>query len=269
MEKHSIDGEIDFYKELEKSICENDNSLDENICLITKHPLVDNSVKLNCCHSFNYSSIYKDYLQQKMNSFNVRDNKSLLKCPYCRKIQKDMLPYYPELSLKLIYGINTLDIVYKLIKDRHNKFVYANTINYFTGKCNFVESSIVDGTEHSCSCLKTSVILHGETQKTYCFQHISLAKKEYLYQEKEKKRALKKQETVLKKEEEKKQKALKKEEEKKMKKLEQNINTIIGGNPLVAKCDQILKSGKNKGLQCSCNIFENGKCKKHSVKSTT
>jgi len=264
-----MDGEIDFYKELEKSICENNIPLDENICLITKYPLVDNYVKLNCCHSFNYSSIYKDYLQQKMNDYNISNNKSVLKCPYCRKIQKDMLPYYPESSLKLIYGINTEDVVYKLIKDRHNKFVYANTICYSTGKCNFVEISVIDGLQNSCGCLKTSVILHNESQKTYCFQHISLAKKAYLYQEKEKKRALKKQETALKKEEDKKQRALKKEEEKKMKKLEQNINTIIGGNPLVAKCDQILKSGKNKGLQCSCKIFENGKCKKHSVKSTT
>ena len=66
--KYNIEGEIDFYAELNKDISGNNisgkdinginsNTNDEddtNKCLITRLPLVDGFVRMECGHSFNY-----------------------------------------------------------------------------------------------------------------------------------------------------------------------------------------------------------------------
>jgi hypothetical protein len=163
MVKYEIEGNIDFYKELNELNNENINTNESNNCLITNVQLTDKFVKLKCGHSFNYIPIYNDIYHSKfkINSVGVNYPTNKIKCPYCRNSQSLLLPYYEELKLPLIYGINTNDIFYNVVKNKYNKFVYANTVSYFSGICCFMSS---DDNE----CINTNVILHTETKKTYC-----------------------------------------------------------------------------------------------------
>ena len=58
MDKYIIEGGLDFYEELYKSLdIEETNEKteeDNNLCLITNQPLTEKSVELNCGHKFNY-----------------------------------------------------------------------------------------------------------------------------------------------------------------------------------------------------------------------
>ena len=69
MKKYIIEGGIDFYSELYKSldIEENINKIeaDNNICLISNLPLTDKYIKLNCGHKFNYIPLYHDIYNHK------------------------------------------------------------------------------------------------------------------------------------------------------------------------------------------------------------
>ena len=249
MIKYEIEGNIDFYKELDKINENDDKILNDNICLITNQPLGEFCVTLKCKHSFNYTAIYNDiyyskFIINKTNNVVVNYPTNKIKCPYCRSMQYKLLPYHEELNLPMIYGINTDNFLYTVVKNRHNKFVYANTLSYFPGICCF---SLHPENEEDNMCKNTNVILHSETKKTYCNEHISIIKKEYLNNIKN----MKKQALQLKKKQEK--------EEKK----EENKKKITELLPL---CQQILKAGKNKGTICGCKVYLLDKCKKHTPK---
>lgn len=123
MEKYKIEGNINFQEELYKMLDEESDD-EEQLCQITRLPLKDKYVTLECKHHFNYDSLYREICKQKY-EFKTYEPKSLskkdlqkfrdskldyfIKCPYCRNIQFTVLPYYKELSLKKIYGINSLD----------------------------------------------------------------------------------------------------------------------------------------------------------------
>jgi sarcosine oxidase delta subunit len=80
----------------------------ENICLITFEPLTDNHVQLYCGHSFNYEAIYNEVFQQKHKYISTaikRVGKYQIKCPYCRNIQKGLLP--PRENFELVEKVNT------------------------------------------------------------------------------------------------------------------------------------------------------------------
>lgn len=118
MKKYNIEGGIDFYGELYKSldIDENINEIeaDDNICLISNLPLTDKFIKMNCGHKFNYKALYKDLVnhKSKFNSFEPsisRLSNNEIRCPYCRAIQSGVLPYYEELGLPKISGVNYID----------------------------------------------------------------------------------------------------------------------------------------------------------------
>ena len=251
MIKYEIEGNIDFYKELNEINNNEMNAVNDNICLITNEPLGEYYVTLKCKHSFNYVPIYNDiyYSKFKINSGSVvlgnyPTNK--IKCPYCRNIQSQLLPYHEELNLPMIYGINTDNYLYNVVKNRYNKFVYASTLSYVQGVCCFITKPENDNN----ICKNTNVILHGETKKTYCYEHICIVKKEY----NEHIKNMKKQANKLKKQQE---KEMKKQEQK-----EQGTSETVTIN----KCQQILKTGKNKGKVCGCNVYLLDKCKKHVPK---
>ena len=66
--KYNIEGGINFYNELSKSLNNNDNNNDndnDNECLISCMPLTENYVTLECNHKFNYEPLYKEICQQK------------------------------------------------------------------------------------------------------------------------------------------------------------------------------------------------------------
>jgi hypothetical protein len=123
MSKYTIEGNINFQDELYKLLDEESDNEDE-LCQITGLPLKDKFVTLECKHHFNYDAVYKEIYKQKY-EFNTYARKALhkkdlqklrhskldyfIKCPYCRNLQFTILPYYEELGLKEIYGINSLD----------------------------------------------------------------------------------------------------------------------------------------------------------------
>ena len=87
------DDTFDFQKELlQLLIEETDNN--NCVCLISNQPLEENSIKLCCGHKFNYDSIFNEIKAQKV--VNHLETQKLynneLKCPYCRTVQKGLLP---------------------------------------------------------------------------------------------------------------------------------------------------------------------------------
>ena len=69
MKKYVVEGGIDFFAELYKSLDDEENNHktdeDNNICLITNKPLTDKFVEMNCGHKFNYLPLYNDLLNHK------------------------------------------------------------------------------------------------------------------------------------------------------------------------------------------------------------
>lgn len=112
--KYNVEGEIDFYAELNKNmvcnpILEDD---DTNKCLITRLPLVDGFVRMECGHSFNYLPLYNELVQQQKPSICGYAKIGRVVCPFCRHSQQTILPY--NRSFKLVIGVNMYPM--KLLK---------------------------------------------------------------------------------------------------------------------------------------------------------
>jgi hypothetical protein len=280
MKNYLIEDNIDFYKLLTETF-EKDNNMNETleqnqkVCLITQEPLRENYVKLKCGHTFNYKPLYNEIYNYNYSCTILNNYKSsirpTIKCPYCRCIQNNMIPYYPEVGVSCVYGINTDDKSFKLIKDyRTNSFVYENTLNYFKGNCCYVDNTSNEDTTNE-TCNNTFVVLHNETQKTYCCQHVSVVKKMYTSEQKQKQKMAVKQKKMEEKQKQKMELKQKKIEEKQKQKQNIDENTIISINqniPLelnINLCCAILKTGLNKGTQCTHKIVNNELkvCKRH------
>lgn len=80
----------------------------KNLCLISNMILEHNYITLDCGHKFNYMPLYYELIYQKKKK--ILDNKNLkineIKCPYCRKITKNLIPYYKYYDTNLISGVN-------------------------------------------------------------------------------------------------------------------------------------------------------------------
>lgn len=88
--------DINFFDEL--------NSLDNNSnnnCLIENKQLTDNFITLSCNHKFNYIPIYNELVKQKT-KYNPNETTKLkinqIKCPYCRQITNNILPFIPSIN---------------------------------------------------------------------------------------------------------------------------------------------------------------------------
>jgi len=91
---------IDFYAQLYESLCDDNNSNEysqntSNICLISGIVLDDtNMIKLLCNHAFDYSCLLKEvYIRKHKVMCDVKIPRNCIQCPYCRNIQKGILPY--------------------------------------------------------------------------------------------------------------------------------------------------------------------------------
>lgn len=272
--KYYIEGNIDFFSELYKSLDEEENKVetDNNLCLITNQPLIDKYVELNCGHKFNYIPLYNDIYNHKKKFNNMEGSMSLLKvneirCPYCRKKQLGVLPYYSELISIKTNGVN----------------FYDNTLsqnNYTNGKCEFIIKSLINFDTTEVFCSNTYVKKLECNNKTYCWKHNKVITKQ---KEKEEQKKLKEETKQKEKEAQKKLK----EEAKEKKKLE-TISKKINKNPLILSitdikeenivvssltqtqinatdkgCCQIIKTGLNKGNQCGLIILNDYLCKRH------
>ena len=54
---------MSFYDILLEELSHTNNTNQDNICLITKEPLQDNCITLDCGHKFNYTSLYNELLK--------------------------------------------------------------------------------------------------------------------------------------------------------------------------------------------------------------
>lgn len=230
MVKYIIEGGIDFYEELYKSFDEPDITAEEtnNLCQITGLPLVERFIELECNHKFNYSALYKEIYKQKF-IFNTYTCSSLtdseqikfkdakkdyfIKCPYCRNIQFTLLPYYDDMEHEKRYGINSLEMTQSdsnyLIKLKHNNYSFMSYgYTFSNGTCCKVLGN-VDGKDIYCSSKMSSSVV--EMNKSFCYQHIRSAVKQYKIEQKKKEKEEARE--ALKKQKEDAKAALKKEKE--------------------------------------------------------
>lgn len=266
MVKYSVESKIDFYEELAKSLNSEENKTDNHLCLITNDLLTDKYIELKCGHCFNYLPLWNEVYNQKFSpSFHKSINlKNSIQCPYCRQIHNHLLPYYPEFNLKLTYGVTSNDENYTTIL-YNNEWVYANTLKYFYGKCNFIS-------EDKIECDKTNVLNYENHNKTYCCKHLNCIKSLELKNKKLKEKEELKQQKLKEKEEIKIKKQKEKEELKQYNKINKSNNNInlltssienIDINLNLSKCNYIYKKGINKNTQCSCKLYNDNFCKKH------
>jgi len=147
-----------FNAELFKMLCE-ENSEDENECLITSEPLDEDSIELVCKHRFNYKPLFSEISRQKIyNKLEVTHLKPReIKCPYCRTIQNGLIPpstNYPELlkfgvnqPIKHVFKGNKCSSILKSGKrkgDKCNKSCYGKYCIYHNKKINTEEITLCD-----------------------------------------------------------------------------------------------------------------------------
>lgn len=306
MDKYDIENNIDFFSELYKSLDEStDEELDAgNTCLITDQPLVDFFVTMKCGHKFNYSPLYFDIKNHKqkfntLESIAGRLGHNELRCPYCRNKQVGLLPYYEEIGLPKLHGINYIDPNYK---SPHSLSSYKDILSpceFLTpNECfdpsgnDIVEVSDEDDIGANCKFYKCchlgspikcfngssgTVENYGDT-KHYCWMHKKLVVKSYKQAKLAKARQEQKDAKLKIKEEIKQAKELEKQQAKeakqqaKGKKQKVVCENVVIGPSIVGNvsddaepigCVEILKVGPNKGCKCGKKIYFNNVCKRH------
>ena len=274
MSKYIVEGGFDFFSELYESLDNiNDNDDDSNKCLITGLDLEDKYVTLYCGHKFNYIPLHHDIVNHKLKFNILESSKSKLKsneirCPYCRNVQTELLPYYPELGLTKVNGVHFIDFSDESLNHECH-FVYLNasfdntmpesdTNKKYLNKCKNMNATTIKVFNNTC---QLNPINFGDN-KPYCCMHKKEMIKYYKHLEK-----------VKATEEKKKAKQLAKQlalEEKKAKQTTKGQQTIATGENITIGemgCLQTLKTGPNKGNQCGCKIFANNLCKRHTPKT--
>jgi hypothetical protein len=278
--KYKIEGNIDFFSELYKSLDQDDED-NNNTCLISNQTLTDRFVKLNCGHSFNYLPLLNDIKNHKEKFNNLEGSHTKLKqdeirCPYCRNRQTELLPYYEDLYPNKIHGVNCIIPFFNY--PNYSTYKHPNSIY---GNCCYK----VDFNNYYCPAKN---VYNFEDGKTYCYSHSKtmtmkiLKDAELKKKEDAKKAKLKeKEDAKLAKLKEKEDAKLAKLKEKEEKKKNTNKNTIIVINLLDEEqnetiqneiicqhidldgCTEILKSGSNKGNKCCKSVYNNNLCKRH------
>ena len=107
---------FDFYAELKKNIESNTKveESDEEFCLVTGEKLDETAIELECGHKFNYKAIFNDMYayryHKERNTYSYSDHLHLreheIRCPYCRQIQENLLPYLPDIEPTRARGVN-------------------------------------------------------------------------------------------------------------------------------------------------------------------
>ena len=246
MVNYKIDGDLNFNSELLNSLNQSEPDNDE-MCLISSEKLVEPFVKLECGHSFNYLPIYKDIINHKrlFNNMEVSGSsvkKGQIRCPYCRNIQNSLLPFIEKEGVEKIHGINYFD-------ENYQKYNYS-----FKGNCcyssinpyfNELSEENLDNPKY-IFCSMINVTKLKENGNDYCGLHKLKVYKQILNENKKKLKQIEKENKM-------KLKQQQKEEKEKLKNMVHEL------------CNVVLKTGPNKGLPCCKKVFENSKCKRHSI----
>lgn len=311
MSNYKIEGDIDFYKELYNSLdydsdtetkTEHKTNNINNVCQITGSELKDKYVTLECSHKFNYDALYTDICKQKFefNSYtsdvlSSNDLKKIkdsnvdyyIKCPYCRNIQLELLPYYEDLSFTKKYGVNTDDCDFRVIRTSNfqsnsNNGPYTYKMYGYIFKKGIC-CKIVTKNNKDIPCYNaysTEIITHDGSIKHFCSVHIreEIKLNKIEIQKKKFEEKMKAKEDKLKIKESKKINSISLTKTKLPK---QNIvisteNVVSAFSPLESLdtleqvqlclgCNAILKTGSRKGSMCGFKIYENNMCKRHNI----
>jgi len=148
---YNIENGLNFYETLKQTIALHDSEKNEQegICPISNTPLETYFFTFECGHKFNYEPLFKDIYNHKkkynfMEGIRGHLNINEIRCPFCRKKQNGLLPYYPELPFEKVHGVN-----------------YINTENgHSLLKCQFINPPESDGTTIKCQS-NGNVIISG------------------------------------------------------------------------------------------------------------
>jgi hypothetical protein len=283
MPKYVLEGGVDFFSELYNTLdihnintdlIENLNSdtSNNNLCLISHQPLIDKFVELECGHKFNYLPLYLDIKNHKY-KFNSMEGKHThlkmneIRCPYCRGKNKRLLPYYEELGLPKIHGVNC---------EISNSLSIHQKCSYLTLNLNYDPTNPTDEfNPEFIKCNYNSSHLNCGDNKYYCWNHSKKMIKKYNKEIANKMKEDIKNTKLLIKEKTKQQKINDKINAKlnaKNAKLETNKPIFENKNIVISSdisnndykyCVEILKFGSKKGNMCNCIIFAENKCKRH------
>jgi hypothetical protein len=287
MNKYKIEGNIDFFEELYKSL-DNEEDLDEdtNTCLITNQLLTDKFIQLQCGHKFNYIPIFLDIKnhKQKFNSLegnSTRLDNNEIRCPYCRNKHSGVLPFYEEFGYAKINGVNHYDPSvkgYQGYSYKQCEYLSLNPIYDPSGNLPLEtnKSNIGNVKFFVCYASGSKINIEEESElnndnKCYCYKHKNLVIKAHNKKLSEKAKEEAKAKKMLEKQQAKEQKEALKEEKAKAKELKKkNKNIVISVATDESKaleettgCVEILKSGLNKGKPCGCNIIIDNLCNRH------
>jgi hypothetical protein len=185
-----------------------------------------------------------------------------IRCPYCRNVQKKLLPYvegYPK-----VHGVN-----YYEENTTKNKVPYVSNsmklINsgYIVGECCYETSKIGDNGEVvKCNNHMVKMVTNN---KFYCPLHKCIMIKTIIQENKQKLKAEKKKakesEKMKKLEEKMKLTAEKNKKQKLIPVISLDENTVVTNETV--GCSQVLKTGLKKGCHCNCKVFKDGVCKRH------
>lgn len=257
-----IDNKIDFYKEINADSDDELNNDNTNICLITYQPLQQDSVKLQCGHTFNYDAIFSDAFNQKkkFKSLEVHRLKDLqLRCPYCRNVQDELLPHYP--GKPRVYGVNTNCniLMHDSFFNMKNPKEYPETYKYFAkGYCCHNISNIgllLDDPEMYLKCSDTMVKYNDLDDKVYCKTHFKEVINKYFTTEMESIESEMKKEKENAKDLSKTIKSLQRQQIKSSNKVSGYSSTVKN---LKEKKNEYLRSIKKNNLSplCECQTFQ-------------
>jgi len=225
--KYNIEDGFNFYDELNKSL--DDDIEYENTCLISGQQLDKYYFKMDCGHKFNYEPLFKEIIIQKFifktyfggltneERIKLKGSNMFIKCPYCRSLQSNLLPYYEDIGVSKVYGVNTIDTEYyfNTLGISNMTFNKYNKIFTIGKKCDFQE--YITNTDISnnitskkfCGCLYVTNL--DGTSNNYCINHYYIFYKKQLQEQKAKKKVEEKQKKKKKQQKKKKKKKKKKE----------------------------------------------------------
>lgn len=192
---YKIKGGLDFYAELKQALAVQDpqsmptdeqtphgngNGKDDNntddapMCLLTMTPLTPGYITLQCRHTFNYVPLYTEVLtyMKHARKRGVYIGNNQIRCPYCRKLQDQLLPYVPYTGVKRVFRVN-----------RPQMYCMP-----YTHKCTYGGVSASGGVSVETGCDKCP-IYSEEYGVMMCPDHIKVHAKEERAREREAKAA--------------------------------------------------------------------------------
>ena len=181
-----IEDNINFYENLYDDSTDETSEFNNNdTCLITYEPLIENYVTMECGHKFNYIPLFNDIINHKLKYNTLEHYKSgklkfnEIRCPYCRNKQTTLLPYYEHMGLSKVNGVNYLDpsivnsngsiynkCCYKTVNNKFNDTLPESEENNKYIHCNSVYASPIIGNYISFNNVNSI-----NNCNSYCFYH--------------------------------------------------------------------------------------------------